>query len=48
MPSAETGLALYKDVRAIEILNKNSNHPTIIVANNNDSLQVYTKQQVLQ
>ena len=48
MPSSETGLVLYKDVRALEILDKNSNSPTVIIANNNDSTQIYTLQKVVQ
>lgn len=41
MPSHNTGLALYKDVRAMEILKANGGNSTIIVANNNDPIQVY-------
>ncbi len=41
MQSYKTGLALYKDVRAIEILDQGSGNPTIIVANNNDAMQIY-------
>ena len=48
VPGDETGLKIYRDVRAIEVLNSNQGYPILLVANNNDQMQVYRSNQTVQ